>query len=258
MEIRVLSDLHLEFGEFDYEYLGEDVVVLAGDIHVKWNAKEFILSILENPVKVIYVPGNHEYYGGRMDKVDRKWLEWALGVENFHYLNKDFELIDDVLFIGATLWTNLKKGCPMVENHLRYSDFNDLKRISVEDNGSYHKLTPKIWRRKHWEAQDFIECLLTSWRLSSNSIVVVTHHLPSFQSVLPSYWQSVESSALCYAYASELDEMILEHQPTLWIHGHTHHSLDYYIDNTRVVCNPRGYIGHEVNPDFNHELIVEV
>jgi hypothetical protein len=35
----------------------------------------------------------------------------------------------------------------------------------------------------------------------------------------------------------------------LWTHGHTHEDFDYMIGTTRVVCNPRGYVGHEAKAD---------
>jgi len=39
---------------------------------------------------------------------------------------------------------------------------------------------------------------------------------------------------------------MLDHaQIRLWTHGHTHEDFDYEIGTCRVVCNPRGYVGHE-------------
>ena len=50
----------------------------------------------------------------------------------------------------------------------------------------------------------------------------------------------------------------LEHQPRLWIHGHTHESFDYQIGKTRVVCNPRGYASIEENHCFRPDYTVVV
>ena len=52
--------------------------------------------------------------------------------------------------------------------------------------------------------------------------------------------------------------MIEIKQPSLWLHGHTHESFDYNIKNTRVVCNPRGYINSpDLNKSFNKDLIID-
>ena len=46
----------------------------------------------------------------------------------------------------------------------------------------------------------------------------------------------------------------------LWIHGHTHDSFDYRLNETRVVCNPRGYAteGVNENPWFDLNLVVDI
>jgi hypothetical protein len=43
------------------------------------------------------------------------------------------------------------------------------------------------------------------------------------------------------AYASHLDAIIETYDINLWGHGHAHKSCGYRVENTRVVCNPRGY-----------------
>jgi len=60
------------------------------------------------------------------------------------------------------------------------------------------------------------------------------------------------------AYASRLENLICAHEPALWVHGHLHDSVDYQLCETRVVCNPRGYLGHALNPNFNPSFVVDV
>ena len=55
-----------------------------------------------------------------------------------------------------------------------------------------------------------------------------------------------------------MNDFILEHQPRLWIHGHTHESFDYEIGKTRVVCNPRGYASTEENKEFRPDYTLVV
>jgi Icc-related predicted phosphoesterase len=84
-------------------------------------------------------------------------------------------------------------------------------------------------------------------------IVVVTHHAPSANSLAPADRQHWISSA----FASHLDEFVVESKAALWIHGHVHTAQDYDLGETRVVCNPRGYPGEE-QTGFDTGMIVEV
>ena len=83
---------------------------------------------------------------------------------------------------------------------------------------------------------------------------MVTHHAPSIRSIADRY----KSDPVSAAFASNMDDFILEHQPRLWIHGHTHESFDYEIGKTRVVCNPRGYASIEENKRFRPEYTLVV
>ena len=48
-----------------------------------------------------------------------------------------------------------------------------------------------------------------------------------------------------------MEPLIIEMQPRLWVHGHTHEIFDYYIGTTRVLCNPRGYPHERENAKRN-------
>jgi Icc-related predicted phosphoesterase len=87
----------------------------------------------------------------------------------------------------------------------------------------------------------------------SSAGIIVTHHAPSMLS-LPERRRTEEISC---AYASNLEPLILQYQPRLWIHGHIHHSNDYCIAQTRVLANPRAY-PDKPNPGFIGDLVVEV
>jgi Icc-related predicted phosphoesterase len=82
--------------------------------------------------------------------------------------------------------------------------------------------------------------------------VVVTHSVPSIQSI-PERFQD---HPLVPAFASNMENLIQEFSPRLWIHGHTHDSFDYQIGKTRIICNPRGYVPNAYNPDFDEKMIV--
>ena len=61
MKIHILCDLHIEFGDFVPPVVGADVVVLAGDVHVKNRGLQWIFD-QKFEIPVLYVLGNHEFY----------------------------------------------------------------------------------------------------------------------------------------------------------------------------------------------------
>jgi hypothetical protein len=83
--------------------------------------------------------------------------------------------------------------------------------------------------------------------------VVVTHHLPHRRSIHPMF----QGNPLNPAFASHMPELVRS-PVDLWIHGHTHCSADYVTDGTQVLCNPRGYGPHDLNPKFEPSFVVEV
>ncbi len=251
MRIRVFSDLHLEFQDWTPPPVPADLVVLAGDIHVgveglPWARRHFAGA------QLIYVPGNHEFYGGEMEAT----LEQLRGVAAAHditLLDGDVLAMDGVRFLGATLWTDFAlHGADPDAIAQAQADARrgmaDYRRISVRGSG---RLQPDDTRRIHlrqsaWLAQQLAEPF-------DGPTVVITHHLPHALSVHPRY----EGDRLNPSFASDLSALVRA-PVQLWIHGHTHSSMDYRIDGTRVVCNPRGYLPQEPNAEFDPELVVAV
>jgi hypothetical protein len=90
------------------------------------------------------------------------------------------------------------------------------------------------------------------WR-RGRSARTSSDHCPSPRSVPDRF----RDDPLTPAFSSDLEALILRHQPDLWIHGHTHDSFDYTIGCTRVVCNPEGY-SYEHNPDFVPDLVIDL
>jgi len=147
-------------------------------------------------------------------------------------------------FFGATLWTDLATGDP--EKIARY--MNDYHQIKILGDT---KFRPSHTRKEHVKSRQYLDQRMS---LCKNKKIVLTHHLPSYQSTPHKYI----GDFLNAAYASNLEELIFKHQPLLWAHGHTHSSTDYYLGNTKVVCNPYGYFQQEENSRFNPEFVVEV
>lgn len=247
MRIHVLSDLHLEFADFTPPQVAADVIVLAGDTHlgergVRWAAKTFPGR------ELIYLLGNHEYYRKAFPKLagTLKALGRELGI---HVLDRDSVEIGDVRFLGATLWTDFmlspNRELGMITAHSQMSDY---KMIRV--NPQYRRLRPIDTTADHAATMNWLRHTIKE---GNQPTVIVTHHAPSARSLRP----GLKDEWLNGAYASNLDEFVAASGARLWIHGHTHYSVDYEIGSTRVISNQRGY-PDEPAPGFQPRLVVEI
>ena len=235
MQINFISDLHLEFGPLEIEPEAGDVLVLAGDIDIKGRV-DWINSIASKFNHVIYVLGNHEFYNGAMDSIYRKTREGL--VDNVHLLENESITIAGVTFHGATLWSDFLNGNPM--SYLRCDQaINDYRLIRAGDGK--HRFKPQIAHSLHNISKVFLQ------ENVKEGDVVVTHMAPSLLSIHEKYKNDMNING---SYASDLSELILDTKPELWFHGHVHTSFDYTVGNTRILCNPRGYVGEELNSEF--------
>lgn len=249
MRIHVLSDLHQEFGEIDVPDVDCDCVVLAGDVSTKQNGLKWIVKRFKD-TPVIYICGNHEFYGEKIPHLSEKLRREASGT-NVHFLENDSVVIDDVHFFGCTLWTDMALKGPWQEGAAEAAGaMNDYKRIRNSARG-YKKLSPIDTRTIHLNSLAAMEKFFEE--VDPKRSVVVTHHAPSIRS-LP---ERRHAKLISCAYASNLDDFVLKHQPPLWIHGHIHHNSDYLLGKTRVLANPRAY-PDDSNTGFVPDLVVEM
>ncbi|MGC3959663.1 MAG: metallophosphoesterase [Verrucomicrobiota bacterium] len=248
MRVHILSDLHLEFAPFEPINVNADVVVLAGDVHTGTNGIKWILkTIPDRPI--IYVLGNHEFYGQKIPKLVAEIKEIAQGT-NVQVLENDIVEIGDAAFLGATLWTDFRlNGDPVLAEVIAQTGMTDFRRIRVTP--SYRRFRPRDARRIHAQSLEWLAQQIEKAR--GKKIVVVTHHAPSPQSV-PSRFQN---DALNPAFASNLESFMVECGAALWIHGHVHHRADFTVGGTRVVANPRGY-PTEPHTGFDPTLVIEI
>lgn len=249
MKVLVLSDLHLEFYASDPFPEGipkTDVVVFAGDIETKpKQLGEFFQRFRDRTeAKLIYVLGNHEYYFNYFPRDIKKYREVTKQIKDFYLLEKQTVTINNFTFAGTTLWTNYNNGMDDLIAIQGMEDHNCIKINKLE------KAMPYIFRDSHLKSIRFLNQKLKKYK---NNLIVVTHHAPSFNSVNKKFVGSLLNSSFC----SELSSLILTYEPCLWIHGHMHDRCDYFIGETRIVCNPYGYPREQKLKTFKH-LIVEV
>lgn len=248
MRIRVYSDLHLEFGPFDSPASDDvDVVILAGDIDVKGRGVAFAKRF---PWPVVYVAGNHEYYGGAIPRLTEKLKEAAVG-SNVHVLDCDAVIIGGTRFLGASLWTDWRGNGsvePTVAMEHARAGMSDYKKIRVSP--AFSRLRPIDTLKWHARARAWLAGQLE--QPHEGPTVVVTHHAPTLRGCKP----EDACTPFLGAYASDL-ELLMGPKVDAWVFGHTHLAFDERINGTRAVSNPRGYVGELVEgfrPDFTLEV----
>src|SRR5687767_2482667 len=248
MKIQIISDLHQEFGLMDLSFEDAEVVILAGDINLGTKGIEWIKSTITN-VPVIYVLGNHEYYKGSYPKTLNA-IRNSASDTNVHVLENKAVVIDDVTFHGATLWTDFALlGDSRLNGSTCQGKMNDYKMIRRDP--SYSKLRSIDTYLIHQQSLKWLQSSLETSMTKKN--IVVTHHAPSPKSLPQEFKEDIVSSA----YASNLEPMILQHQPQFWIHGHIHVPKQYEVGTTKVICNPHGYMNEPYN-GFDKNLIIEI
>jgi predicted phosphodiesterase len=286
MKIKLVSDLHLEFSDcFINNDEGADVLILGGDIMVATDLhdhpepnntadqaaiangtglgrrqltaqrfRDFLKRCSFQFPHVIYVAGNHEFYNGKWNQSLITLSNECAKFPNVYFLEAGSKKIDDVTFIGGTLWTDMNKHDPLTLHAVR-DMMNDF-RVIKKDLEGYTNLKPADTVVRHRHMLGYIKTVVAE--RPNEKFVVVGHHSPSFQSVHEGYRGETLMNG---AYHSDLSEFILDRpQIKLWTHGHTHHPFDYMIGETRVVCNPRGYEndGYSEDTGWNPNLILEI
>lgn len=250
MRLNVLSDLHLSLGALARPDNDADVVILAGDIARPREAMAWATGFAK---PVLYVAGNHEFYGGSIAGTveELKRLSAGTGVR---VLDNDEVVIEGVRFLGTTLWTDFmlfgsgeKRAAAMQEAQRFMRDFS---RIRVGEAPFTPEASAALFARQ----AAWLEGRLA--QPHAGPTVVITHHAPSRGSIHPRFADSLLNAC----FVSDAERLIHGARASLWIHGHTHDSFDYLANGTRVLCNPRGYAKNGVNenPFFDANLLAVV
>ena len=251
MKIQIASDLHLEHLQnlFPGERLispalGADVLVLAGDIA---NGTQAIELFKDWPVPVLYLAGNHEFYGYSIEQM-RIDLRKAASGTCVKFMDHDISDFGDIRFLGTTLWTDYRLERNRTQRHLMENAelrINDHHRIVCQEG----RFTAAKALAEHEQSRAWLEQQLK--KPYEGKTVVISHHGPHPLSVHPRY----AGEALNAAFVSNLSEFLPK--ADMWIHGHVHDSFDYSVFGCRVVANPFGYALNRQSVSSAKELVFE-
>ena len=244
MKIAYGSDFHFEFIYYrevpkiieSWEFEEKtDLIIIAGDLHVGASAVMNILELINrmHDIPILYVPGNHEYYGSSFEKennIFRKNFDTIDGVTIFR---SDSVIIDEITFLGCA--GNIDGSWQDIYQY-KHGALNDFHQISDFENHDVYG------RREH----NFLEEVM---RDTEMPMIAITHTMPSPKCISEKY----KGSVLNPCFANDWEDLIFNHKPLFWICGHTHDKFELKIDETMVMCNPVGY-PHE-NKQWTWEYI---
>ena len=269
MKAVLYSDLHIWFGKCKprLDHSTYDIALCAGDIGEGVSGAAWVRENVENG---FYVAGNHEFYGLDLfshyeklktkENLDGKQMKF-LQNEVFYGETKNGE---KYRILGATLWTDFmldgaycggfygSLNDRYVAGQWALNDFRQIKDL-IDKRGNLY-VQPETIHAEHVKSVEFIRSRLSN--TFDGKTIVMTHHAPSPKSIVPGY----RNSQINFMYASNLEPLIEDLQPDLWVHGHIHSSVDYNIGKTRIVTNPRGYMNgsQPENRSFDPHFIIEI
>jgi predicted phosphohydrolase len=250
MKIRQINDIHSDISEYTIPILPTDVestLVLPGDIgKLKSQVyREFIKTASLQFKYVIFILGNHEYWGTNIISAIEHAKTIAEDFENVYFLHDSFVIIDDIKFIGSTLWTALNP----VQALDASTYMNDYSRIRHGSQSEPWKTKLRASDTQFFNFKSFEYIKQEVQNNTCSKLVIITHHAPSFQSVAPHYYGDKGN---CY-YCTDYEGFMMNNKIDNWLHGHIHWFKDYKVGNCRVTCNPRGYHGENINGPFHEK-----
>lgn len=254
MYLKVVSDLHLEFGLPFFPTPdvrdAETVLVLAGDINLGKNIHATLGHIIQNTkyLAYIYLPGNHEYYNDNITRVNYH-LEWcqkefAKDHDNVHIFTEFGSVkIGNAVFMGGTMWTD--GGKTKKERELLAPFMNDFRIIRYDTEYYEERLFSVSEMIKRFIK--FTDSLCDALeKIEDEQVVLLTHHMPDYQCIDPQY----QFSSINGGFAVDLINYVpssLMNKIDVMCFGHTHTQFIKRIQIqgcdhlTQMICNPRGY-----------------
>lgn len=255
MKILVISDTHREFGKLERfpEFpvaSNYDLVVLAGDIDVGTRGLEWAIKQFPSEKPILYVPGNHEYYRNDYNTLQDELAALAAQHSNVVLMNPGAAVIDNVVFIGGTMWSNLVYEGIQPDAVTKWKMDRGISDFRVISNGSVRFSVEDMITECEKEIAYF-DRYLHEYTEAGKTVVMVTHFLPSALCTAPQF----VGSGLNPYFASDQDWLMSKYNIPLWIYGHTHTPTDIiHPTGTRLFCNPFGYPNESSEP-FEWQIV---
>lgn len=254
IRIQYISDLHLEFFSIAKTIkllntipTNANLCVLAGDIGYPFQ-KTYEIFLKGMSLKfetILLIHGNHEYYqfeenqGKTMNEIVEKTKEILdkNNLQNIHFLHNSYFDLGPFRFVGSILWTHIYDKRYLSNDYERVYDF------SIE-----------TMNEEHQKNRRYIESILQQSKYENKKVIMITHHLPSFQLNHSKYMKYKEYHQ---CFASHCDEFIQD--PVIgWIFGHTHTKIDRVINDIPCVSNPIGYPNENSRVSFGDTILFEM
>lgn len=269
------TDLHGEFAPFDIPPRPKkavDAVLIGGDTHVGMRSLDTIEAIWDAwKVPVLFVLGNHEYYGHEATGLERAIAARVLAMrdagKDITWLRGEAAEVAGVRVIGATLWTDMAL-IQDPEDLVRIGlGMNDYRRIGILDplpldadelvvpKARYLQIADTVaWHQAEWDA--VTRLLATPY---AGTTVVLTHHLPTPLCIAPKF----QGDRLNPAFASDKTQAIRDSCADWWFYGHSHGPIEFDLDRTdggvcRMRSNCRGYPKEWAHTQFDPKRIFTI
>jgi hypothetical protein len=228
-----------------------DLLILAGDIGYPEDTitKDFIYWCCDTWPEVVWVFGNHEYYNRKKSHIYTmaEKEEAAPNLENLHILNSSEFVYEGIPILGTTLWTDVK----LSEANSLQAAMSDFSYIKQNDG---YPLTVSEWTSRHAVERGWLQVNLDRIALEGRKAIVVTHHLPTYEMILPQY-KSYPNNC---GFAAHADDLVNHPGVALWVCGHSHGQRVLELEGRKVIMNARGYQGESSVNSYNPKLTVDL
>ena len=252
MVLQYCSDLHLEFPQNEVYIKANrikpvgDILILAGDITLftrLGRQKDFFNYISDSFEAAYWIPGNHEYYQSDISKRSGTFEEKVKS--NVLLVNNMVKEIGTHQLLFSTLWSSIST---LNSSQIQQS-LNDFYQIS--NNGRHYQITD--YNDLHANSLVFLRSALDA--NTPGKKIVVTHHIPTFKNYPPEY----KGDYLNEAFATTLDDLILDTKPDYWIYGHHHQNIpEFKIGHTKLLTNQLGYVQRNEHLGYRTDKCVEL
>jgi len=267
MDIRIISDLHVDMNRYNNapdlfidkvtSRKPDTLTVIAGDISGSLDeTKRFLQARFSN---VVFVGGNHivyNYESKPIQQLHSEYKEEFPKTTNITYLENDYKIVNDVVFIGSTLWTDYGHGGSLHDNMVNAMFYmNDFKFGYYDNDGDMERLNPEHCRKMFYESMEAIKNIYDKFSDSDMNIILVTHSGFAPGAITPKYVNHPVISS--YVNSKTISDFISLHMSkiSLIIHGHVHSRLSYDIKGIPVICNPFGYKKYQEEANFNNLIV---